>query len=81
MEWDDTIGRFTPKADWARTRPQVPLALGRIIVDTLAIYFPFIAGDEAFGEIGPALHDLDQRLEIVNKMHENYLAPKTWPEI
>jgi hypothetical protein len=59
----------------------VPLALARTIVETMAVYFPFMAGDAAFGEIGPALHNLVRRIDIISKAHENYLALKTWPEI
>jgi hypothetical protein len=81
LEWDDITGRFTPNTDWARPRPQVPLGLGRIIIETLAIYFPFMAGVAVLGEIGPTLQDLVQRIDLVSKEHENYLAPKTWPEI
>jgi Family of unknown function (DUF5677) len=81
LEWDDSTGRFTPNTDWAPPRPQVPLGLSRIIIETLAIYFPFMAGHAAFEEISPALHDILQRIDLVSKAHENYLAPKTWPEI
>jgi hypothetical protein len=81
LEWDDGTESFKPKTDWAPPHPQVPLALSRIIAETLAIYFRFMGGDEALEEIGPALYDLVKCIDLVSKLHENYLAPKTWPEI
>ncbi|MDQ6701729.1 MAG: DUF5677 domain-containing protein [Pseudomonadota bacterium] len=81
LEWDDSIGHFKPKTDWATPRPQVPLALSRIIVETLAVYFKFMGRDSIFEEIGTTLHDLVKRIDLVSKAHENYLGPKTWPEI
>ena len=54
LKWDDTTGRFTPNTDWAQPRPQVPLGLGRIIIETLAVYFPFMAGEAALsGKLAP----------------------------
>lgn len=76
LEWDDSTGHFKPKTDWARPRPQVPLALSRIIVETLAVYFKFMGGDSIFDEIAPTLHDLVKRIDLVSKAHENYLAPR-----
>jgi hypothetical protein len=59
----------------------VPLALNRIIVETLAVYFKFMGGDSIFEAIDPTLHDLGKRIDLVSEAHEHYLAPKTWPEI
>ncbi len=81
LEWEEATGHFKPNTGWAQPRPQVPLALSRIITDTLAIYFRFMGGDDALVEIGPVLHDLVKRVDLASKLHENYLAPKTWPEI
>jgi hypothetical protein len=81
LEWDEHTGHFKPKTSWAAPRPQVALGLSRVIVDTLAVYFKFMGGDLVFSEIAPTLHDLVWRIDVVSKAHENYLAPKTWPEI
>jgi hypothetical protein len=81
LEWDERTGRFTPLMDWARPRPQVPLAFGRLIVDTLDIYFAFMGGTAASEQLAPRLSDLQERLVQVGQAHENYLAPKEWPEI
>ena len=81
LEWDENTGTFKPNMEWASPRPQVPLALGRTIIDTLSIYFHFLGGDPVMETLGPALHDLVERISLVSKAHENYLAPKTWPEI
>jgi hypothetical protein len=81
LEYDDSSERFTPSTDWARPRPQLPLALGGLIVDTLKIYFEFMGGPAVAEELEPLLGNLSDRILQVTHAHEIYLGRKQWPEI
>lgn len=82
LDWNETTGRFRPKMDWARPRPQLPLALGGFLADTLVHYFRFMAGETVADELATdRLDDLGDRIMAVTHAHETYLTSKTWPEI
>ena len=80
LEWDDS-GAFTPKTDWARTRPQTLNFLTLVIVETLEEYFRFMAGEDVAEHFRPKMSDLHDRVFMLINAHEAYLMGKTWPEI
>jgi hypothetical protein len=80
LEWDER-GHFEPKLTWARPRPQVLLALCRLVIETLVFYFEFMGGEAALELFAEALADIDGRVSAVVTSHEEYLAAKAWPEI
>ncbi|PSH65785.1 hypothetical protein CU103_03965 [Phyllobacterium sophorae] len=80
VEWDEESG-FTPKLDWHHPRPQVLFGLSTLIIETLAIYFSFMCGEQWEAIFGEPLSDLSHRATLASNAHEAYLAGKQWPEI
>ena len=81
LEWEDGSDEFTPKLTWEMPRPQVVTSFALLIIDTVKIFFQFIAGDEASNYFDPLLDDLHDRVLDLVEGHETHLAKKTWPEI
>jgi hypothetical protein len=79
LHWDEN-GGFTPNTGWHIPRPQLLLALCSMVIETLAIYFAFIAG-ETVELVDAQLADLHNRLIVTNDAHEAYLSKRTWPKI
>jgi hypothetical protein len=81
LEWDENKDGFTNKTEWALVRPQQPLALARLIIETLSEYAAFVGGDEAAELFDLYLRSLHDRVHTLTLKHEAYLSTKTWPEV
>jgi hypothetical protein len=81
LEWDETRDGFTSKTEWALVRPQQPLALARLILQTLDEYAAFVGGDDAAEIFETHLSSLHARVHALTLKHEAYLSTKSWPEI
>lgn len=80
LHWDKN-GGFTPNTDWHVPRPQTLNALCVLVINTLPVYFSFMAGDAAAAAVEQPLNDLLARVFQAAQLHEGYLSRKTWPQI
>src|SRR3954464_13160467 len=61
-------------------RPHLALGLGHIVVWTVQLFFEWLSA-AATELLREALSDLDERLSIVDRAHEQYLSGREWPAI
>lgn len=80
LHWDEK-GGFTPNLEWHNPRPQLLFALCGMVIETLSVYFAFMAGAQAVELVEEPLSDLHDRVYQANDAHEAYLSKKKWPAI
>ncbi|WP_340271323.1 DUF5677 domain-containing protein [Sulfitobacter sp. TCYB15] len=74
-------GLFSPKIEWGYPRPQLISALATLSIFAIDDYFGFVGGPELQEAVQEHLNDLAVRLHALDQAHENYLAPKEWPNV
>jgi hypothetical protein len=73
-------GSFSPRLKWKSPRPHLALGVGHIVVWTVQLFFEWLSA-AATEPLREALSDLDERLSIVDRAHEQYLSGREWPAI
>lgn len=78
LEWDGN-GRFTPKLEFTRPRPQPIYSMCWLITEGLYDYYAFKVGEENMEGLWAPVADLQERVIAVDEAHEAYLQRRPWP--
>lgn len=77
LERFDGTGFYKPCFDWSTPRPQVPLALARMLVVVTSDMLEYLGGSDVADHFAPNLEDLFRRIEQATEHHERFLVDRS----
>ena len=68
-------GEFSPRLDFTKPQAQPIFALSVLVIECLRTYIEMLAHDE-LDVLRPRLIDLENRIRLVDKLHEDFLSSR-----